>query len=91
MVPQRAFAGDGLGEHRDRRVGQFVLVDVVAGQRRRGVLGDGLVVDADHAGVARYQHARRGERLQYADRDRIGGHDERIRHVVAVVLDRLMA
>ena len=66
MVVQRAPTGDGLGKHRNRSIGQLILVDIVTGQCRRSVLGDGLVIDTDHTGIARHQHSRSGKRLQYA-------------------------
>lgn len=66
MVVQRAPTGDGLGKHRNRSIGQLILIDIVTGQCRRSVLGDGLVIDTDHTGIARHQHSRSGKRLQYA-------------------------
>ena len=71
MVVQRAPTGDGLGKHRNRSIGQLILVDIVTGQCRRSVLGDGLVIDTDHTGIARHQHSRSGKRLQYADCNRV--------------------
>lgn len=85
MVVQRAPTGDGLGKHRNRSIGQLILVDIVTGQCRRSVLGDGLVIDTDHTGIARHQHSRSGKRLQYADCNRVRSHDERIRHVISMI------
>lgn len=77
MVVQRAPTGDGLGKHRNRSIGQLILVNIVTGQCRRSVLGDGLVIDTDHTGIARHQHSRSSKRLQYADCNRVRSHDER--------------
>ena len=68
----------------------LILVDIVTGQCRRSVLGDGLVIDTDHTGIARHQHSCSGKRLQYADCNRVRSHDERIRHVISMIVNRFL-
>ena len=66
MLTNRAFAGNGITQHQRRHARKLVLIDGECAQRRRGQLRNRLIVNADHADIARHQHANRIERLQLA-------------------------
>ena len=58
MVVQRAPTGDGLGKHRNRSIGQLILIDIVTVNVGEVYWVMAWLLSTDHTGIARHQHSR---------------------------------
>ena len=82
--------GDRRNGNSEELNSKLVLIDGECAQRRRGQLRNRLIVNADHADIARHQHANRIERLQHANRNHIGSYDHGIRQHAIMVAHELL-